>query len=135
MYNPQYITLSPDVYRFCVDIARSYYTLLRRRKEIEEEIIFSARSSDGQPHGGGTSNETADKAERIILRQSENEREIKAIEQALSECRDNCEREFVKLNFFEGIWIRDISLPLSDRTMKRYRKQFLVRLAENLHKI
>ncbi len=135
MYNPKYITLPPDVYRLCMDVAHSYYTLLRRRREIEDEIILAGHPPDGQPHGGGTSDQTADKAERIILRQGKNEREIKAIEQALSGCRDNCERDFIKLNLFEGIRIRDINLPIADRTMKRYRKQFLVRLAENLHKI
>ncbi|WP_050697986.1 hypothetical protein [Anaeromassilibacillus senegalensis] len=135
MYNPKYITLPKDVYCICVAVAHSYYALLRRRKEIEEEIILSGHPTDGQPHGGGTSNETADKAEQIILRKSENEREIKAIEQALSGCRDDYERKFIRLNFFEGVWIRDINLSLSESTMKRYRKQFLIRLAINLHKI
>lgn len=133
MYNPKYITLPPDVYRLCVNIARSYYALLRRRREIENEIIFAGHLPDGQPRGGGTSNETADKAERMILRKEECNRKIKAIEQALSECQDDCEREFIKLNLFDGVWIRNVNLPIADRTMKRYRKQFLVRLAENLH--
>ncbi len=135
MYNPQYISLPNDVYRTAVNTAKSYYALLRRRKEIESEIIYQSPVSDGQPHGSGTSDTTGQKAERIILRQAENERKIKAVEQAWTVFSEPWQREFIRLNFFEDIRDRDIELPISTRTMKRMRKAFLVSVAENLNEI
>ena len=135
MYNPQYISLPNDVYRTAVNVAKSYYAMLRRRKEIEDEIIHESPVSDGQPHGSGTSDTTAQKAERIILRQAENERKIKAVEQAWAVFTESWQREFIRLNFFENIRDHDIDLPISLRTMKRIRKTFLILISENLHEI
>lgn len=136
MYNPKYVTLPPDVYRLCMDIAHSYYNLLRRRHDIEQEIIFAGRLSDGQPRGNHRNDETADKAEHIVVRQTENERKIRAIEQAWhTAARDCTEREFIRLNLFEMVRMPYINLPLHRQTMKQVRKRFLVYLAENLHEI
>ena len=109
--------------------------MLRRRKEIEEEIIHESPSFDGQPKGRNVSDVTARKAERILQRQEENEKRILAVEKAWIACIDDCEREFIKLNLFEHVRMQDIDLPISIITMKRYRKRFLVRLAENLFEI
>lgn len=135
MYNPQYISLPNDVYRTAVNAAKSYYAMLRRRKEIEDEIIHESPASDGQPHGSGTSDTTAQKAERILLRQAENERKIKAVEQAWSVFSEPWQREFIRLNFFENIRMDDINLPMAVRSMKRLRHSFLLHIAENLHEI
>ena len=135
MYNPKYISLPNDIYRNAVNISKSYYAMLRRRKEIEDEIIHASPVSDGQPRGSGTSNTTAQKAERIILRQAENERKIKAVEQAWAAFSEPYQREFIRLNLFENIRMDDINLPVSLRSMKRLRKKFLIQVAENLNEI
>jgi hypothetical protein len=109
--------------------------LLQRRQEIESEIIHQSPDSDGQPRGNQTSDVTAQKAERIVLRQEQNERKIKAIEQAWHSFSEPYQRDFIKFNFVENIRMDDINLPFSDRTMKRIRKTFLICLAENLHEI
>ena len=82
MYVPRYISLPNDVYRNAVNISKSYYAMLWRRHEIEDEIISASHAPDGQPGGGGPGDPTGRKAERIIQRQAENERKIKAVEQA-----------------------------------------------------
>lgn len=134
-YNPQYINLPNDVYRMAVNVAKSYYAMLRRREEIEDEVINASQSSDGQPHGSGISDTTAQKAERILLRQEENERKIKAVEQAWAAFAEPYQREFIRLNLFENIRMEDINLPFAIITMKRLRKKFLIHVAENLHEV
>ena len=135
MYNPKYISLPNDVYRNAVNISKSYYAMLRRRHEIEDEIISASHAPDGQPGGGGPGDPTGRKAERIIQRQAENERKIKAVEQAWDEFTEPYQREFIKLNLFENIRMDDINLPVSLRSMKRLRKKFLIQVAENLNEI
>jgi hypothetical protein len=135
MYNPKYINLPNDIYREAVNVAKSYYAMLRRRQEIEDEIINASPVSDGQPHGTTPGNPTEYKTERILLRQAENERKIKAVEQAWSEFTEPYQREFIKLNLFENIRMDDINLPMSIRSMKRLRKKFLIGVARNLNEI
>lgn len=135
MYNPQYISLPNDIYRTAVNVAKSYYAMLRRRRDIEQEIILASPISDGQPRGTKTSDTTAQKAERLMLRQGENERKIQAVEQAWATFTAPWQREFIKLNLFENIRMDDINLPVSIRTMKQWRKMYLFQVAENLHEI
>ena len=135
MYNPQYINLPNDIYREAVNTAKSYYALLRRQKDIEDEIINASPTSDGQPRGNQTSDTTAQKAEKIIKRQAQNDRKIKAIEQAWAVFTEPYQREFIKLNLFENIRMDDINLPISQRSMKRLRHRFLLHIAENLNEI
>jgi hypothetical protein len=135
LYNPQYINLPNDIYRTAVNVAKSYYAMLRRRQDIEEEIILASPTSDGQPRGTQTADTTAQKAERLMLRRGENERKIKAVEQAWTVFTEQWQREFIRLNLFENIRMDDINLPIAAITMKRWRKKFLIRVAENLHEI
>lgn len=135
MYNPQYISLPNDIYREAVNVAKSYYAMLRRREEIETEIINASPVSDGQPHGTTPSDVTGSKAERILLRQAENDRKIKAVEQAWAVFTEPWQREFIRLNLFENIRMDDINLPMAIISMKRLRKKFLVHVAENLNEI
>ena len=135
MYNPQYINLPNDIYREAVNTAKSYYALLRRQKDIEDEIINASPTSDGQPRGNQTSDTTAQKAEKIIKRQAQNDRKIKAIKQAWAVFTEPYQREFIKLNLFENIRMDDINLPVSLRSMKRLRKKFLIQVAKNLNEI
>ena len=135
MYVPRYISLPNDVYRNAVNISKSYYAMLRRRHEIEDEIIQASHPPNGQPGGGGPGNPTERKAERIIQRQAENERKIKAVEQAWAAFSEPYQREFIRLNLFENIRMDNINLPISLRSMKRLRHKFLINVAENLHEI
>nr|DAS30126.1 MAG TPA: Protein of unknown function (DUF722) [Caudoviricetes sp.] len=115
--------------------------MLQRQKEIEEEIIHETHAPDGQPRGSGTGDPTARKVEKILQRQRENDRKIRAVEQAWISFQDKRVRMFIKKNFFEGLLMREICIimpegtPMAEITMKRYRKKFLIRLAENLFEI
>ena len=51
------------------------------------------------------------------------------------ECEEDRERELIKRNLFEGMQMQYIQLDMSLRTMKRFRKRFLIRLAKNLREI
>lgn len=131
------ITLESDIYSLCLITAHSYYALLRRRDMLAEEIILaSPPPPDGQPHGGNfSSNETADKAERLIMRRERLDVKIKAIEQAWNTMPDDTSREFIRLNMFERIGADYIALPLSRKTMYRRRHLFLAELAKDLYEI
>ena len=101
----------PDVYSRCVATAKGYYRMLQRQREIEEEIIHETHAPDGQPRGSGTG------------------------EQAWMRCDSDDEREFIKQNLFRHKQMQFINLPFSIITMKRYRKRFLIYLAEELREI
>lgn len=135
MYNPQYISLPNDIYREAVNVAKSYYAMLRRQKEIEDEIINASQAPDGQPRGTTSGDATGSKAERIILRQAENDRKIKAVKQAWAMFTEPYQREFIRLNLFENIRMDSINLPMAIISMKRLRKKFLIHVAENLNEI
>nr|DAF36823.1 MAG TPA: hypothetical protein [Caudoviricetes sp.] len=109
--------------------------MLQRQREIEEEIIHETHAPDGQPRGSGTGDPTGRKVEKILQRQRENDRKIRAVEQAWMECESDRERELIKRNLFEETQMQYIWLEMSLRTMKRCRKRFLIRLAKNLQEI
>lgn len=123
--------LPPDTYHIVLTIAKSYYTLLRRRREIDDAIIWESRQVDGPP-GGALGNPTARKAERLIARKEQNERKIRAIERAWNGLPDETERELIERNIFQRIPMNWIDLPMSERSMQRVRRWFLRRLAEEL---
>ena len=124
-----------DIYRQCVAIAKSYYTMLHRRREQEEIILHGSACNDGQPKAQGTGDPTARKAERLIVAKERNEQKIKAVEQAWSRMEDQTARDFVKFNLFEGLQMQYIDLPMSIRTMKRTRSQFIRFVAEELGEV
>lgn len=57
-----------DIYRQCVAIAKSYYAMLRRRREQDEIILHGSPLHDGQPKANGVGDPTARKAERVAWR-------------------------------------------------------------------
>ena len=127
------ITLESDIYSLCLITAHSYYALLRRRGALADEIIgASPPPPDGQPCVHGGSNETADKAERLIQRQEHLDTKIKAIEQAWHSMPDETSREFIRLNMFERVPMNYTYLPLSENelayvngirwTLRRYQR-------------
>ena len=124
-----------DIYRQCVAIAKSYYTMLRRRREQEEVILHGSPLHDGQPKAQGVGDPTARKAERLIAAKDRNDWKIRAVEQAWGRMVDETAREFVKKNMFEGIQMQYIDLPMSIRTMKRTRSQFIRYVAEELGEV
>lgn len=124
-----------DIYRQCVAIAKSYYTMLRRRREQEEIILHGSPLHDGQPKAQGVGDPTARKAERLIAAKERNDWKIRAVEQAWCRMVDEPAREFVKKNLFEGIQMQYIDLPMSIRTMKRTRSQFIRYVAEELGEV
>lgn len=124
-----------DIYRQCVAIAKSYYTMLRRRREQEEIILHGSPLHDGQPKAQGVGDPTARKAERLIAVKERNDLKIRAVEQAWCRMVDEPAREFVKKNIFEGIQMQYIDLPMSIRTMKRTRSQFIRYVAEELGEV
>lgn len=124
-----------DIYRQCVAIAKSYYTMLRRRMEQEETILHGSPLHDGQPKAQGVGDPTARKAERLIAAKERNDWKIRAVERAWRRMVDEPAREFVKKNIFEGIQMQYIDLPMSIRTMKRTRSQFIRYVAEELGEV
>ena len=124
-----------DIYRQCVAIAKSYYTMLRRRREQEEIILHGSPMHDGQPKAQGVGDPTARKAERLIAAKERNDWKIRAVEQAWSRMEDQTARDFVKYNLFEGLQMQYIDLPMSIRTMKRTRSQFIRFVAEELGEV
>ena len=124
-----------DIYRQCVAIAKSYYTMLRRRREQEEIILHGSPLHDGQPKAQGVGDPTARKAERLIAVKERNDWKIRAVEQAWSRMEDQTARDFVKFNIFEGLQMQYIDLPMSIRTMKRTRSQFIRFVAEELGEV
>ena len=121
-----------DIYRQCTAIAKSYYTMLKRRKEQEEIILHGSPVNDGQPKSSGTGDPTARKAERLIAAKERNDWKIRAVEQAWCRMVDETAREFIKKNIFEGVRMQYIDLPMSVPTMKRIRSKFIRFVAEEL---
>ena len=121
-----------DIYRQCVAIAKSYYTMLHRRSELESNILHGSSINDGMPRSTDIGDPTARKAERMALSAQRNNEKIRAVERAWARLADGTEREFVKRNMFEGTQMQYISLPMSIRTMKRVRSRFICLVAEEL---
>lgn len=125
-----------DIYSRCVILAKSYYSLLERRRETEREILLSSPPPrDGMPGHTGVGNPTAAKAERLMRRSAELDRKIKALQDAMETMPDESAREFIRKNLYGRIPIKYIVLPISERTMKRIRRTYLVQLAINLFEI
>lgn len=124
-----------DIYRQCVAVAKSYYTMLLRRAEQEEIILHGSVYNDGQPRARGAGDPTGRKAERLIASKERNNHKIRAVERALVRMVDETAREFVKKNLFENVQMQYIDLPMSIRTMKRTRSQFIRYVAEELGEI
>lgn len=124
-----------DIYWQCVAIAKSYYTMIRRRKQQEEMILEGSPAADGQPKGSGTGNPTARKVEQLLAARERNDQKIRAVERAFFRMKDKCAQDLVRMNLFEGKQMRDISLPISERTMKRYRSRYISFLAQELGEI
>lgn len=124
-----------DIYGQCVAIAKSYYTMIRRRQELEEMILHGSPDNDGQPKGSGTGNPTARKAEQLLAARERNDQKIRAVEQAFFQMQDKCAQDFIRCNLFEGKQMQYICLPISERTMKRYRSKYIRLLARELGEI
>lgn len=124
-----------DIYRQCVAIAKSYYTMLRRRREQEEIILHGSPLHDGQPKAHSVGDPTARKAERLIAAKERNDLKIRAVEQAWRRMVDDPAQEFIKKNLFEGVRMQYIDLPMSIPTMKRLRSKFVRYVAEELHEV
>jgi hypothetical protein len=137
VYKPEYVKLPNHVYNICVDVAKSYYALLQHRRETEEKILHAGKTAnDGMPKGSEFSDETANKAQRIIMLQAEANRKIEAIERAWwNSTKNEEERKIIQKNLFEGVPMIYIDTTLSECTMKKIRKRFLLCLAENLYEI
>lgn len=121
-----------DIYRLCVSISKSYYAMLRRKKEQEEIILHGSPVRDGQPKAQGVGDPTGRKAERLIAAKERNDWKIHAVERACARMADDSERAFIKQNLFEGMQMQYIDLPMSMRTMKRTRSRFIRFVAEEL---
>lgn len=124
-----------DIYRLCAAVSKSYYTMLLRRAEQEEAILHGSVCNDGQPRARGAGDPTGRKAERLVAAKERNDRKIRAVEQAWVRMVDETAREFVKKNLFENVQMQYIDLPMSIRTMKRTRAQFIRYVAEELGEI
>jgi hypothetical protein len=128
------MNLPADVYYRVVNISESYYVLRDRLKKIETSVMHNTARKDGQPHGNQIADTTAHKAEKIIEKQEECERKIKAVERAWSPLGP-LYKDFIKLNFFEHNDMQSIDLPMTLQERKEVRAYFLIKLARNLNEI
>ena len=107
------MNLPRDKYTITLSVAKAYNEMLKRRDE------YNGRSDSGD----------------ICAAARRNDKKIKAVEQAWAACMDECEQELIKKNLFEHVPMAYINLPMSERSMRRARKRFLIRLAERLEEI
>ena len=126
--------LPADVYYRVVNIAESYYVLRDRLKKMENSVLSGTARKDGQPRGNQTSDTTAARAEKIIEKQAECDRKVKAIERAWN-ILGPLYKEFIRMNFFEHQDARNLEFPMSLEEKKEVRAFFLIRLARNLNEI
>ena len=125
-----------DTYGDCVRVAKSYYLLLARKREIEREILLSSPPPpNGMPRGGRISDKTGEKAERLIRRKAVIERKLGAIQAALDGLRDEHEMAFIRKNLFDRIPMEYIPAPMCERTMQSIRRAYIVALAYFLDEI
>ena len=127
--------LEKDIYGRCVATAKGYYSLLKRRKRLEENILYGTPKRDGQPSGTGEGDPTGSAALKLVQVKEEVERKILAVEESWASLQSPEEREFIKKNLFQDIQMQFIYSNFSIRTMKRIRKKFLYSLAKNLKEI
>lgn len=62
---------------------RRYQDSLRRERKLAEELE-QLREMNGQPHGSGVGNPTAQKAEALLAVQTRNEEKIAAVRRAMA---------------------------------------------------
>ena len=126
--------LPTDVLYRVVNISNSYYILLNRLKQFECSVMNNTSPNDGQPHSNQVSKPTEQKAEKIIEKQEECERKIKAVDRAWNPLGP-IYKDFIKLNLFEHKDIESIDLPMTLQEKKEVRTYFLIKLARNLNEI
>ncbi len=126
--------LPADVYYRVVNIAESYYVLRDRLKKMENSVLSGTARKDGQPRGNQISDTTAARAEKIIEKQAECDRKVRAIERAWN-ILGPLYKEFIRMNFFEHQDARNLDFPMSLEEKKEVRAFFLIRLARNLNEI
>ena len=126
--------LPVDVLYRVVNISNSYYILLNRLKQFECSVMNNTSHNDGLPHGNQVGKPTEQKAEKIIEKQEECERKIKAVERAWNPLGP-LYKDFIKLNLFEHKDMESIDLPMTLQERKEVRAYFLIKLARNLNEI
>lgn len=125
-----------DVYSRCTILAKSYYVLIARRRELARDILLSSPPpSEGMPRSPGAGDPTARKAERLIACTAELDRKINAIHRALDDLPDETARAFIRKNLFDRIPMIYIDLPIAEIGMKRTRRAFVLSLAKHLNEI
>ena len=126
--------LPADVLYRVVNISSSYYILINRLKQFECSVMNNTSHNDGQPHSNQVGKPTEQKAEKIMEKQEECERKIKAVERAWNPLGP-IYKDFIKLNLFEHKDIESIDLPMTLQEKKEVRSYFLIKLARNLNEI
>jgi hypothetical protein len=123
----------PEWYLEVTEIAKSYYDLLKQRADIEREILLcSSGPADGMPRNPEPGDPTARKAEQLIHKKGNLDMQITAIQKALDELYDDCERQLIRKNLFQRIPMHWINLPMPIITMKRVRRRFLRNAARKM---
>lgn len=77
---------------------------------------------------------TADETRTISVRENELRRKLAAFEKAFNSVDDE-RRELIKQRFWKRRIYRDIFVPISERTMQRYVREFVVEVGRNLGEI
>lgn len=124
------------VYSRCTILAKAYYDIPARLREIDRDIIMaSAPPGDGMPRGNAIGDPTSEKALKIMRAKEATERQYKALQDAFDELPDEFSRELIDKNLFRGIPMDYVVVPMSERQKKRVRSGFIRALAEKLEEI
>lgn len=133
--------VTKEFYKFCTHLAKDYYNLIERRRQIEKEILYgSCGPSDGMPHSTGTGDPTAIKAEKLIQEKREVDYYLGALQSAFQKLPDEWCMKLIRNNLFRFPPITMECLqhkyhyPMSLRTMKTIRHNYIADVARELMK-
>ena len=113
---------------------RLYYRILgvirdlpRMKEEADLLLYPSGKGADGQPHGGGTSDQVAEIAsrrERVLA-------DIAAVEQALALLPEEYQEAILR-NIVEGVPYKSLGIYAHDNTLSKRRVEFITYVGQNL---
>lgn len=122
------------IYTQALSVFRGYDDMVKAIKEIERDVIY------GQPAtgtgGGGIARPTESRALELANKKAEYERQIRAVDRALSHF-DKADQRMLRQSFISGRSNMEMARihHMSIRTVKRRKQRFVGFLAGYLHLI
>ena len=129
-YFPNY--LEKETYRRTLSVARSYYEDLKKIKIIENDLIMATSRPNGE---GGRSGYVSDPTYNITQQIEKHTAVLRTRTDAVGKTLRTLteeEQEIIEANVLEGVPLIYCNTIKSEKTCKRIRNKFLVRLAVEL---